>query len=34
MRQYFQAIKGTPPVHEVKMEEIEGRSGTLAVEAA
>ncbi len=34
MRQYFQAIKGTPPVNEVKMEEIEGRSGTLAVEAA
>ena len=33
MRQYFQNIKGTPPVHEVKMREIEGRSGTLAVQA-
>jgi peptidoglycan/xylan/chitin deacetylase (PgdA/CDA1 family) len=33
MRQYFQNIKGTPPVNEVKMGEIEGRSGTLAVQA-
>lgn len=33
MRQYFQGIKGTPPVKEVKMGEIEGRSGTLAVQA-
>ncbi len=33
MRQYFQSLKGTPPVHEVKMGEIEGRSGTLAVQA-
>jgi len=33
MRQYFQSIKGTPPCHPVKMGEIEGRSGTLAVQA-
>ncbi len=34
MRQYLQGIKGTPPVREVKMGEIEGRSGTLAIQAA
>ncbi|HMC12929.1 MAG TPA: polysaccharide deacetylase family protein [Gallionellaceae bacterium] len=33
MRQYFQNIRGTPPRHEVKMREIEGRSGALAVQA-
>ena len=33
MRQYYQSLKGTPPCHEVKMQEIEGRSGTLAVQA-
>ncbi len=33
MRQYFQSLQGTPPCHAVKMAEIEGRSGTLAVQA-
>jgi len=33
MRQYFQGLKGVPPVHGVKMGEVEGRSGTLAVQA-
>jgi peptidoglycan/xylan/chitin deacetylase (PgdA/CDA1 family) len=32
MRQYLQSQQGTPPLHEVKMREIEGRSGTLAVQ--
>lgn len=33
MREYFRSLKGTPPCHEVKMREIEGRSGTLAVQS-
>ncbi len=33
MRQYLQGLQGTLPCHEVKMGEIEGRSGTLAVQA-
>ncbi|HEY5994868.1 MAG TPA: polysaccharide deacetylase family protein [Gallionellaceae bacterium] len=33
MRQYFQSIKSTPPVKEVIMGEIAGRSGTLALQA-
>lgn len=32
MRQYLQTITSTPPVHEVLMREIAGRSGTLAVQ--
>jgi len=33
MRQYFHSLTGTLPIHEVEMREIEGRSGTLAVQA-
>lgn len=32
MRQYFESLKGIPPCHEVVMGEIEGRSGTLALQ--
>jgi undecaprenyl phosphate-alpha-L-ara4FN deformylase len=32
MRQYFGALQGTPPCHEVVMGEVEGRSGTLAMQ--
>ena len=34
MRQYFEALGGTPPYHEVIMGEVEGRSGTLALQGA
>lgn len=34
MRQYFQRLKGQLPVNEVRLGEIEGRSGTLALQAA
>lgn len=34
MRQYFQSLQGTLPCHEVIMGEIEGRSGTLALQGA
>jgi len=33
LRQYFQSIKETPPCHAVKMAEVEGRSGMLAVQS-
>lgn len=32
MRQYFEALQGTPPIHEVIMGEVDGRSGTLALQ--